>query len=95
MARRLDSPRIQYRWCTVLIRITLALVIGSAVFAFQQNVRMGFLVLLVGCSLLIVQLLLRDYLSRRLEQRRKPYRIKYGPGEKPAPNEELEPAEER
>ncbi len=95
MARRLDSPRTWYSVFGVLVRVTWALVAGAAVFAFLQNVRSGFIVLLVGFSLLIVQLLVRDYLSRRLEQRRKPYRIKYEPGEEPTPSEEFETAERR
>ncbi len=95
MARRLDSPNTWYRIFGVLVRVTWALVAGLAVFVFFQDVRSGFKVLMAGFALLIVQLFIRDYLSRRLEQRRKPYRIKYEPGEEPVRTEELEHAEER
>jgi hypothetical protein len=94
MARRFDSPKNWYQFFCILVRVTWILVAGTAVFAFLQNVRSGFVVLLVGFSVLIVLLLVRDYLSRRLEQRRKPYRIKYGPGEVPEPTAELETADE-
>jgi hypothetical protein len=94
MARRFDSPKNWYHLFCILVRVTWVLVAGTAVFAFLQNVRSGFVVLLVGFSILIVLLLARDYLSRRLEQRRKPYRIKYAPGEAPAPTAEMETADE-
>lgn len=73
----LDSPRVQYRWCRFLLRATWVLTAGVAAWQFWLNVRSGFIVLIVGFSLIIVEMLLRDSIVRRMEQRRKPRRTRY------------------
>ena len=65
-----DSLRVQRRWCGILLKVTWLLTAIAAAIGFHTGIRMGFLVLLFCFPVILVELMLRDHLLRRTEQRR-------------------------
>ena len=73
----LSSPRVQYRLCGIALRVLWLLTFASAaVTSIAYSPRMALVPLVVGFGIIALCLLRRDYIARRMEQRRKPYRVK-------------------
>jgi hypothetical protein len=73
----LDSPRVQYRLCNAVLRILWILTAGASLaVGFWCSRRLALIPLMTGLSLVLLVMWRRDLIARRMEQRRKPCKIK-------------------